>query len=92
MNISLKLEDYIQDNWALDLNHPDNKKSLEAIIIINIMPNGEIKDITFEKESGNKQFDESAYDAIKKSNPLPELDVLRNKVNELTQRISVLSQ
>jgi colicin import membrane protein len=34
------------------------------------MPNGEIKDLFFTDRSGNKHFDESAYRAVMKSNPV----------------------
>ncbi len=37
------------------------------------MQNGKIKDIWFEKKSGNSYFDESAFKAVKKSDPLPKL-------------------
>ena len=46
---------------------------LETRIMIKIMANGEIKDVWFEKRSGNQYLDESAYKAIVKSNPLPPL-------------------
>jgi len=34
------------------------------------MPNGEIKDIWFDKRSGNSYFDESVQKAVMKSNPV----------------------
>ena len=34
------------------------------------MPNGEIKDLFFTDRSGNSHFDESAYRAVMKSNPV----------------------
>jgi colicin import membrane protein len=40
---------------------------------IKILANGEIKEIRFEKRSGNRYLDESAYKALMKTNPLPPL-------------------
>ena len=64
---------YIQQNWAFSKSLARQEDNLEALIVIKIMPNGEIREIWFEKESKNKFFDESAYKAVQKSNPLPPL-------------------
>jgi colicin import membrane protein len=61
----------IQRNWAFSEQLARKNKALEALIGIKIMPNGEIRDVWFDKRSGNKLLDESAYRAIKKTNPLP---------------------
>jgi colicin import membrane protein len=37
------------------------------------MPDGEVRDVWFEKKSGNAYFDDSAFKAVKKANPLPQL-------------------
>jgi len=42
-----------------------------TVLVIKIMPGGEISDIRFERNSGNRYLDDSAYRAIQKSNPLP---------------------
>jgi len=49
------------------------EKGLEGVVIMKIMRDGEIRDIWFEKRSGNTYFDDSVLKAIKKSNPLPPL-------------------
>ena len=41
--------------------------NLEAVIIVKIMRDGEIRDVWFEKRSGNSYFDDSAHKAVKKS-------------------------
>ena len=43
---------------------------LVAELAFTVMPNGEIKDIWFDKRSGNSYFDESVKKAIMKSNPV----------------------
>ena len=63
----------IQKNWAFSDHLAGGRTNLEAWVAIKIMPNGEIKDIWFDKRSGNSYFDEAAEKAIRKSNPLPPL-------------------
>ena len=63
----------IEKKWAFSEQLSGGRTDLEAILVIKIMSNGEIREIWFEKKSGNNYFDDSAYKAIKKSNPLPPL-------------------
>ena len=64
---------HIEKNWAFSEQLAGGDTDLIAVVVIKIMQNGEIKDIWFEKKSGNSYFDESAFKAVKKSDPLPEL-------------------
>lgn len=61
----------VQKNWAFSDQLAGGIKDLEAWVAIKIIPSGEIKDIWFDKRSGNSYFDEAAEKAILKSNPLP---------------------
>ena len=63
----------VQKNWALSEKLAGDIQNAEAHLVITIAPSGEIVDIWFEKRSGNAYLDESAYRALKKSNPLPPL-------------------
>jgi colicin import membrane protein len=63
----------IQKSWAFSQEMAGDQTDLEAVIIVKIMRDGEIRDIWFEKRSGNSYFDDSAFKAVKKSNPLPSL-------------------
>ena len=63
----------IKKNWVFSEDFAGGITDLEAEIAIKIMPNGEIKEIWFDKKSGNSFLDDSAYKAIMKSNPLPPL-------------------
>lgn len=63
----------IQKNWAFSQQLAGDSSTLEAVLAIKIMRDGEIDDIWFDKKSGNSYLDESAYKAIVKSNPLPAL-------------------
>jgi colicin import membrane protein len=60
----------IQKNWAFSEHLGGGQKNLEAYLALKVMPNGEIKDIWFDKRSGNSYFDESVKKAIMKSNPV----------------------
>jgi colicin import membrane protein len=63
----------IQQNWAYSEQLGGSNSEEMAVLVIKITPGGEINDIRFEKKSGNRFLDESAYRAIQKSNPLPPL-------------------
>jgi colicin import membrane protein len=63
----------IEKNWIFSEDFAQSSTDLEAALAIKIMPNGEIKEIWFDKKSGNSFLDDSAYKAIMKSNPLPPL-------------------
>jgi colicin import membrane protein len=63
----------VQQNWAYSNLEGSGEKNLEAILGIKINANGEITDVWFDQKSGNTRLDDSAYNAIKKSNPLPKL-------------------
>ncbi len=60
-------------NWAFSEALAGSTRGLESRVVITIMPDGEIRDVWFEKRSGNDYLDESAYKTVMKSNPLPPL-------------------
>ena len=60
----------IQKNWAFSEQLAGGRADLVAELAFTIMPNGEIRDIWFDKRSGNNYLDESAKKAILKSNPV----------------------
>jgi len=61
----------IQQNWAYSEQLGGGNSEQMAVLVIKIMPGGEISEIRFERKSGNRFLDESAYRAVQKSNPLP---------------------
>jgi colicin import membrane protein len=65
--------DKIRRNWAYSEELDTHSSNPEAVIIMKIMKDGEIRDIWFEKRSGSRYFDASAIKAVKKSDPLPPL-------------------
>lgn len=58
----------ILKNWKFE-NSTGLDQNLVTTIVIKVMPNGEIKDIFYVKRSGNKLLDDSAYEAIERTNP-----------------------
>ncbi len=67
------LPDRINRNWAFSEHLASRRFNLEAVLVIKIRGDGEIVNIWFEKKSGDRYFDNSAYNAVVKSNPLPPL-------------------
>jgi colicin import membrane protein len=63
----------IQKNWAYSEQIDQGPSNPEAVVIVKIMRDGEIRDMWFEKRSASKYFDETVVKALKKSNPLPPL-------------------
>ncbi len=63
----------IEKNWFFSENLTGGRKDLVAVLVIKILPNGQIADIWYERKSGNANFDDAAFKAVKKSNPLPPL-------------------
>ncbi len=60
----------VQKNWAFSEQLAGAQMDLVAELAFTVMPNGEIRDIWFDKRSGNKYLDDSAQKAIMKSNPV----------------------
>lgn len=59
----------IKKNFAYVEQLAGAKKSLMALVVIKIMPDGKITDIFFTQRSGNAYLDDTAYKTIMKSNP-----------------------
>ncbi len=71
----------IQQNWAFSEQLAGEHKGLHTIIVMDILKNGEIQDVRVERKSGNRYLDESAYRAVRKTDPLPPLpDSYRKQV------------
>jgi len=62
----------VRQNWALPPSILADK-NLEAVIDVTVLRSGQVTSISFEKRSGNSYFDQSAYRAIRKSDPFPPL-------------------
>jgi colicin import membrane protein len=60
----------VQKNWAFPESLAGGKKDLVVELAFTVMPNGEIRDVWFDKRSGNRYLDESAKRAVLKANPV----------------------
>jgi colicin import membrane protein len=60
----------VNKNWAFAEQLAGGRTDLITELAFSIMPSGEIKDIWFDKRSGNRYLDESAKKAVLKSNPV----------------------
>ena len=58
----------VNKNWIF-ISDKNSESSQITSIAFKIMPNGEIKGINFVKRSGNEVLDQSAFNAIVKTNP-----------------------
>jgi len=62
----------VKQNWAMPQTlMPD--KNITTIINVKISRSGALEYADFEKRSGNRYFDDSAFRAVKKSSPFPPL-------------------
>lgn len=66
----VKIACQIQKNWAFSESLAGGQSDLKAELAFKVMPDGKISDVWFDTRSGNAYFDESAYKAIMKSNPV----------------------
>lgn len=79
----------IQRNWAFSEQLAGDEKNLYNEVGFKIMRNGEIKDVWFDRRSGNSYFDESTRKAILKSSPLPPIpDQIKDNFLELMARFT----
>ena len=60
----------VQKNWAFSEQLAGKDIKLQASLVFKVMPDGQIRDLFFTDRSGNRFLDDSAYNAIIKSNPV----------------------
>lgn len=60
----------VQRNWAFPDQLAGGRSDLQTLLVFKVMPNGEIKDLFFTDRSGNSHFDESAFRAVMKADPV----------------------
>jgi len=60
----------VQQNWAFPEQLTDGRSELQTLLVFKVMPNGDIKDLFFTDRSGNSHFDESAFRAVMKADPV----------------------
>ena len=60
----------VQQNWAFPDQLAGGRSDLQTLLVFKVMPNGAIKDLFFTDRSGNSHFDESAFRAVMKADPV----------------------
>jgi len=76
---SQRLDSYYAEIWAKvrgQWSMPQGilpQGNIETVINAKILRNGTVVDVSFERKSGNRYFDDSAIRALKKASPLPQL-------------------
>jgi colicin import membrane protein len=70
----------VRRHWQPNCLQRSNMQNLKAVIIVRIMADGSISASWFEKESGDRLFDQSAMSAVTRSSPLPELPPGQDKL------------
>ncbi len=63
----------ISKNWNMPPYLADSSSGLMSVLVIKISPKGRIRDLWFEKKSGNREFDNICKKAVIKASPLPPL-------------------
>jgi len=77
--VGTKMNSYYAAIWARIKNRwvlPQSilpRENIEAVVHAKILRNGAVTDLSFEKRSGNRYFDESAMKAVRKASPFPPL-------------------
>lgn len=66
-----EIRDMVQQHWAYSESLAGAKPDLETLLVFEVLPNGEIRDIRFTEKSGNRYLDESAHKAVIKASPFP---------------------
>ncbi|MBS3756624.1 MAG: TonB family protein [Desulfobacterales bacterium] len=69
----------MKHNWTFNPDMAGSTEGLETRLVIRIQPDGTVSEVWYEKRSGNKYLDESAYKTVKKASPLPPLPEGRNQ-------------
>ncbi|MEP5763463.1 MAG: energy transducer TonB [Halieaceae bacterium] len=69
----------IEDNWS---RPPSARNDMEAELVIQLIPTGEVVSVTIARSSGQSAFDRSAVLAVQKAERFPELQQLEPRLFE----------
>ena len=69
----------IQNNWS---RPPSARNDMEAELILQLVPTGDVVNVQVVKSSGDSAFDRSAENAVRRSERFPELQQLPNRIFE----------
>jgi colicin import membrane protein len=69
----------IEENWS---RPPSARNEMEAELVLQLIPTGEVVSVAVARSSGNLAFDRSALNAVRKAERFPELQQLEGRVFE----------
>lgn len=67
---SALIHDRVRQNWSPP---PSARNGMLCVLSIQLIPNGQVVNVTIAKSSGNDAFDRSAQQAVRKAEQFPEL-------------------
>ena len=73
------IKERIRLNWS---RPPSARNNMETLLIIRLIPTGEVVEVTIAKSSGNAAFDRSAIQAVKKARQFVEIKQMPTRVFE----------
>ena len=69
----------VEENWS---RPPSARNDMEAELLLQLIPTGEVVSVTLAESSGNAAFDRSAIMAVEKAGRFPELQQLESRLFE----------
>jgi colicin import membrane protein len=58
----------VQNNWRIP---PTARSGMQCVMLIRLLPSGDVQAVQITKSSGDKAFDRAAEDAVFRASPLP---------------------
>jgi colicin import membrane protein len=62
------IEADVQNNWRIP---PTVRKGMQCVMLIRLLPSGDVQTVQITRSSGDKAFDRAAEDAVFRASPLP---------------------
>lgn len=68
------IQESVQRRWS---RPPSARNGMHTVLLISLIPTGEVVDVQIQRSSGDDAFDRSAINAVKKASPFSELQALK---------------
>lgn len=72
------IQESVQRRWS---RPPSARNGMHCVLLIQLIPTGEVVDVQIVKSSGDDAFDRSAMNAVKKASPFSELQALKGSAD-----------
>ena len=72
------IQEAIQRRWS---RPPSARNGMHCVLLIQLIPTGEVVDVQIVKSSGDDAFDRSAMTAVKRASPFTELQALKGNAD-----------